>query len=70
MFGLKSKLLPVALVAAGLAASLTVLAAPSESYAGNRNGIKRRIWPHRPHRPVFSPLVVASPLIARDVPAR
>jgi XRE family aerobic/anaerobic benzoate catabolism transcriptional regulator len=42
MFGLKPSFLPVALVAAGLAASLTVLALPSDSQAGNRNGITRK----------------------------
>ncbi len=45
MFGLKPSLLPAALVAAGLAAALTVLALPSDSQAGNRNGITRNARP-------------------------
>ncbi len=45
MFGLKPSLLPAALVAAGLAASLTVLALPSDSQAGNRNGVTRKYRP-------------------------
>ena len=45
MFGLIPSVVPVALVAAGLAASLTVLALPSDSHAGNRNGITHKFRP-------------------------
>ena len=45
MFGLKPSLLPAALVAAGLAASLSVLTLPSDAHAGNRNGVKRQLRP-------------------------
>lgn len=46
MFGFKPSLLPAALVAAGLAGTLSVLALPSDSHAGNRNGLtpQARSW--------------------------
>ena len=55
MFGLKTPLFPVALVAAGLAASLTVLALPSDSHAGNRNGITRKYRPWNGQRRYMMP---------------
>ncbi|MHA1537690.1 MAG: hypothetical protein ACTSUD_09050 [Alphaproteobacteria bacterium] len=50
MLGLKPSLLPAALVAAGLAASLSVLTLPSDAHAGNRNGIKRQFRPWNAQR--------------------